>query len=142
MKKEPEKTRPELEAELRELQSRLVGLEKYYDLDPLEQALYIEHVRANLREAGCTELEIAATLGGTNLRAVAEQLTERVALLEKVGMFNAKYRDFFEDEFTMEKMAEYVRDTRWMLPIFIKVFGEESAEVKLMREIAGLEVEG
>ena len=142
MKKELKKRIPELEAQLGELQSRFTELEKFFDGDPLEQALSIERTKARLREQGVTEEELAKIPTGPKLRAIAEQAAETVALLKQVELFNHKYHDFFEGEPTIEKLAEYVRDSRWMLPVFIKVFGEESAEVERMRVVAGLELEG
>ncbi|MBI1226255.1 MAG: hypothetical protein GC192_13560 [Bacteroidetes bacterium] len=142
MKKEPEKTLPELESKLSKLQSRIAELDKHFDGDLLEQELSIQRTKARLREQGVAEAELDRIPSPQKLRAVAEQVAETVALLKQVEIFNHKYQDFFEGEPTAEKLAEYVRDSRWMLPIFIKAFGEESAEVKQMREIAGIEVEG
>ncbi len=142
MKKAFEKTLPELESLFLKIQSRLTDINKFFDADPLEQALAIESTKAFLREQGYADEKLSLIPNGVELGTIIERELEKVRLLQKVELFNAKYEDFFEGEFTMEKTAEYVRDTRWMLPIFIQLYGEESVQVQRMRVVAGLKVEG
>lgn len=140
MEREPNSELPELEIQLNEFLERLDELNRQHGDDPLEQALAMKRMKERLLEAGMPAEEFPRFSTFNEVKAVVEAALEQVSLLKQVNLFNRKYRGFFDEKPTPEQLAEYVEDSRWMLPIFIKVFGEDSKEVRQMRSVAEWEL--
>ncbi len=140
MEMEPNSELPEIEIKLNELLERVIEINHQLGDDPLEQALAMQRMKKRLLEAGMPAEDFPKFSTLKDVKAVVEATLEQVSLLKQVNLFNRKYRGFFNEEPTPEQLAEYVQDSRWMLPIFIKVFGEDSKEVKQMRMVAGVEL--